>query len=318
MNVIVTGGAGFIGSHVVNRLLGEGHGVTVIDDFNDYYNPEIKRGNVAAYQGEVNVVEGDIRDRELVRGVFRDAKADAVIHLAARAGVRPSIQDPVLYVDTNLNGTMNILEAAREFGVTEMCFASSSSVYGENKKVPFAEDDLLEGVVSPYAATKLSGEHLCSNYAKHFGVNVRSLRFFTVYGPGQRPDLAISKFVRLIESGQPIERYGDGSTGRDYTFISDIVDGVMAALAYRDTPFEIFNLGGSNSVSLGRLIEIVEEATGKKAEIIELPDQPGDVPFTAADVSKSGRLLGYSPKVKIEDGVKRYVEWFRETEAARS
>ncbi|MDG2125323.1 MAG: SDR family NAD(P)-dependent oxidoreductase [Verrucomicrobiales bacterium] len=318
MNVIVTGGAGFIGSHVVNRLLEEGHGVTVIDDFNDYYNPEIKRGNVAAYGGEVRVVEGDIRDRELVRSVFAEAKADAVIHLAARAGVRPSIQDPVLYVDTNINGTMNLLEAAREFGVTEMVFASSSSVYGENKKVPFAEDDLLEGVVSPYAATKLSGEHLCSNYAKHFGVNIRSLRFFTVYGPGQRPDLAISKFVRLVESGQPIERYGDGSTGRDYTYISDIVDGVMAALAYRETPFEIFNLGGSNSVSLGRLIEIVEEATGKKAEVIELPDQPGDVPFTAADVSKSGRLLGYSPKVRIEDGVKRYVEWFRSTEAARS
>lgn len=318
MNVIVTGGAGFIGSHVVNRLLEEGHGVTVIDDFNDYYNPEIKRGNVAAYGGEVRVVEGDIRDRELVRSVFAEAKADAVIHLAARAGVRPSIQDPVLYVDTNINGTMNLLEAAREFGVTEMVFASSSSVYGENKKVPFAEDDLLEGVVSPYAATKLSGEHLCSNYAKHFGVNIRSLRFFTVYGPGQRPDLAISKFVRLVEGGQPIERYGDGSTGRDYTYISDIVDGVMAALAYRETPFEIFNLGGSNSVSLGRLIEIVEEATGKKAEVIELPDQPGDVPFTAADVSKSGRLLGYSPKVRIEDGVKRYVEWFRSTEAARS
>ena len=316
MNILVTGGAGFIGSHIVARLLKDpqGHQVTVLDEFNDYYDPQIKRGNVAAWNAgdRVKVVETDLRDRTGIEGVFAEGGFDAVIHLAARAGVRPSIEDPSLYVDVNVTGTQNVLEAARKAGVKKMVFASSSSVYGVNKKVPFAEEDRIERTISPYAATKVSGEHLCSNYAEHFGVDCVCLRFFTVYGPGQRPDLAISKFVKMLENGEPITRYGDGSTARDYTYIDDIVDGVIAALEYDKTPFEIINLGGSHTTTLTEMIGLVEEATGKTAVIDQHPDQAGDVPRTSADVTKAKALLGYEPKVALGEGIKRYVEWYRE------
>ncbi len=315
MNILVTGGAGFIGSHIVARLLKgpKGHQVTVLDEFNDYYDPEIKRRNVSAWNGgdRVKVVEKHLEDREGVAAVFEEGGFDAVIHLAARAGVRPSIEDPSLYVDVNVTGTQNVLEGARKAGVKKMVFASSSSVYGINKKVPFAEDDRIERTISPYAATKVAGEHLCSNYAEHFGVDCVCLRFFTVYGPGQRPDLAISKFVHMIENGVPIPRYGDGSTARDYTYIDDIVDGVMAALEYDKTPFEIVNLGGSRTTTLAEMIGFIEEATGKTATIDQLPDQPGDVPLTSADVTKAKALLGYDPKVAIDEGIKLYVDWYR-------
>jgi len=313
VKVLVTGGAGFIGSHVVSRLVSQpGTEVVVIDDFNNFYDPAIKRENVCQLGDNITLVEGDIRDGRTVDDLFSRAGFDTVIHLAARAGVRPSIEDPALYVSTNVNGTLNLLDAAARSGVEKFIFASSSSVYGVNKKVPFSEDDRIARTISPYAATKLAGEELCSNYAQHFGLKIVGLRFFTVYGPGQRPDLAISKFVSLIENGQPIDKYGDGSSGRDYTYIDDIVDGVMSALRYAGSDFEIFNLGGSQSITLNKLIETVETALGKTAVINRMSDQPGDVPLTSADVSKAQRLLGYEPKVDIEEGVRRYVEWFHQ------
>jgi len=307
--VLVTGGAGFIGSHVCERLLAEGFDVVVLDDFNDFYDPAIKRRNMESLKGRVTVVEGDLRDRETVDGLFETSGFTSVIHLAARAGVRPSIADPRLYFSTNVDGTLNLLEACRMNGVKHFVFASSSSVYGVNPKVPFAESDLIQRTISPYAATKLAGEQMCSNYSHLFGIRSVCLRFFTVYGPRQRPDLAIAKFTDAILKGKGIDRYGDGSTARDYTFIGDIVDGVMAAFRYDKTDFEIFNLGGSATTTLSELIEIIEEATGKKAAIRQLPDQPGDVPRTYADVSKSAALLGYGPKVPIREGIRRYVEW---------
>lgn len=311
MKILVTGGAGFIGSHVVEQLVATGGcDVTVLDDFNGFYDPAIKRGNLARVAGLVELVDGDIRDRDLIESLFVNHGFDKVIHLAARAGVRPSIQHPELYLRVNIDGTFNLLEAARHHGVKHFVFASSSSVYGINKKVPFSEDDPILRTISPYAATKMAGEQLCSNYSHLFGIRTVCLRFFTVYGPRQRPDLAISKFVRLIDEGRPIERYGDGSTGRDYTYVSDIVEGVMGAVHYDKEPFSIFNLGGSHAVSLGELIEEVEHALGRKAEILELPQQPGDVPFTFADISKAGRELGYKPKVLIREGIRRYVEWY--------
>jgi UDP-glucuronate 4-epimerase len=315
MKVLVTGGAGFIGSHTVERLLAKGSEVTVLDEFNDYYDPAIKRANVAAFQakasGAVNVVDADIRDQAAVNRVFADGKFDTVIHLAARAGVRPSIDDPALYLATNINGTFHLLEAAKATGVPRFVFASSSSVYGINKKVPFAETDRIEQTISPYAMTKMAGEQMCSNYTNLYGIRTACLRFFTVYGPRQRPDLAISKFTQLIDEGKPVPRYGDGSTARDYTYIDDIVDGIMAAAAYDGDPFDIFNLGGSQTTTLAGLITAVEEALGKKATIQELPLQAGDVPLTYADVSKSKRLLGYSPHTPIQEGIPKYVEWYR-------
>ncbi len=310
--ILVTGGAGFIGSHTVQRLLKEGWNVTILDEFNTFYDPAIKRANVETFEGGARVVEGDIRDRDLVDRLFEESKFDAVIHLAARAGVRPSIDEPELYISTNINGTFNLLEASRKTGVPKFLFASSSSVYGVNKKVPFAETDPILSTISPYAATKMAGEQLCSNYHHLYGIKIMSLRFFTVYGPRQRPDLAISKFVRLIENGQPIDQYGNGNTGRDYTFIKDIVSGIFGSLHYEDTGFEIFNLGGSESIKLHELISVVEEAVGKKAQINVLPEQPGDVPLTSADVSKAKRLLGYEPTTPIREGVPKFVEWYRQ------
>lgn len=310
--VLVTGGAGFIGSHTVERLIAAGASVTVLDEFNDYYDPAVKRANVAAFAGHAEVVNGDVRDRELVERVFAAGKFDTVIHLAARAGVRPSIEEPELYLSTNVYGTFHLLEAARKTGVERFVFASSSSVYGINRKVPFSEEDRIERTISPYAMTKLAGEQMCSNYSHLYGMRAVCLRFFTVYGPRQRPDLAISKFTRLIDEGRPVPRYGDGSTARDYTYIDDIVDGVMAAVKYEGERFDIFNLGGSQTTTLSGLIEALENALGKKALIEDLPLQPGDVPLTYADVRKAGALLGYAPRTPIQEGIPKYVAWYRE------
>lgn len=310
MNILVTGGAGFIGSHICRRVLADGHAVSVIDDFNDYYDPAIKRANVAAFAGAVRVFEGDIRDRASVEKLFADGKFDMVIHVAARAGVRPSVLDPQLYIDTNITGTHHLLEASRRHGVGKFLFASSSSVYGLAKKVPFSEDLPLPQTLSPYAATKLAGEHLCGNYSHLFGLKVVCLRFFTVYGPGQRPDLAIHKFTDAIHKGKPIPQYGDGSTRRDYTYVDDIVQGVMGALTYDSQPFDIFNLGENQTITLTDLILEIEKALGKKAVIERLPEQQGDMPLTSADITKARSLLGYNPKTKIAEGIPKFVEWY--------
>ena len=309
--VLITGGAGFIGSHLTERLVREGHQVTIIDDFNTYYDPEIKRGNLAAVQSDIQLVEGDIRDAILVERTFAKGKFDQVVHIAARAGVRPSIKDPKLYFTTNIDGTFNLLDACRYHEVGRFTFASSSSVYGINKKVPFAENDLIERTISPYAATKLAGEQICSNYAHLFDIHCQCLRFFTVYGPRQRPDLAISKFTQRILAGEAIQQYGDGSTARDYTYIDDIINGIAAAMAYDEKTFDIFNLGGSATTTLSEMIQLVEQATGKKAIIEQIEEQPGDVPRTYADISKATELLGYHPETPIEEGIKKYVEWFK-------
>jgi UDP-glucuronate 4-epimerase len=312
MHYLITGGAGFIGSHLTERFLQQGHQVTVIDDFNTYYDPAIKRQNIAEIRNKIELIEGDIRDAILVERAFAKGKFDQVIHIAARAGVRPSIQDPKLYFTTNIDGTFNLLDACRYHGVTRFTFASSSSVYGINKKLPFAESDALQRTISPYAATKLAGEQICSNYAHLFGINCQCLRFFTVYGPRQRPDLAISKFTKRILAGEPIQQYGDGSTARDYTYIDDIISGIIAASNYDKADFEIFNLGGSATTTLGELIALIEGATEKEAIIEQLPDQPGDVPRTYADVSKARELLGYEPRTQIAEGIHKYVDWLRQ------
>lgn len=310
MKILITGGAGFIGSHSAKRFGGMGHEIVVLDDFNDYYDPAIKRQNIAERvpAGSV-VIEGDIRNKDDVRRAF-DEGIDAVIHLAARAGVRPSLDDPELYLSTNINGTYNVLDEARRRGVKKVLFASSSSVYGLNEKVPFAEDDLLQKTISPYAMTKLAGEHLCSNFSHLHGMQIVCLRFFTVYGPGQRPDLAIHKFSQRIWDGKSIDQYGDGSTERDYTYVDDIVDGVVAAFNYDKKPFDIFNLGESQTTKLRDLIAGIEEALGRKAIINMMPEQPGDVPRTFADISKSREVLGYDPQTKIREGLPKFAEWF--------
>lgn len=309
MRILVTGGAGFIGSHVGGRLAAMGHELVVIDDFNDFYDPQIKRANLGRHMPHALLVEGDIRDKNKVREAFSHG-IDAVIHLAARAGVRPSISHPELYISTNINGTYNLLEAARDHGVGTFLFASSSSVYGVNQKVPFSEDDLIQSTISPYAMTKLAGEQMCSNFSHLYSMRCICLRFFTVYGPGQRPDLAIHKFTDLIHKGQPIEMFGDGSTERDYTYIDDIVDGVIAALAYKDKNFDIFNLGESQTTTLSELVRIISTTLGKTAEIVKKPDQPGDVPRTFANIDKARRLLAYNPNTKIPEGIPKFTEWY--------
>ncbi|MFT4176359.1 MAG: SDR family NAD(P)-dependent oxidoreductase [Luteolibacter sp.] len=313
--ILVTGGAGFIGSHLCEALLAEGAKVVIIDDFNDFYDVSIKEENIATIRDRITLVRGDLRDVALVESLFEQHRFDKVFHLAARAGVRPSLADPRLYVSTNVDGTLNLLEGCRKTGVKHFVFASSSSVYGVNKKVPFAEDDLIQRTISPYAATKLMGEQLCSNYSHLYGIRCICLRFFTVYGPRQRPDLAISKFTRLILNDQPIDQYGDGSTARDYTFIEDIIAGVMAAGHYTASDFEIVNLGGSAANTLSELIANIEDILGKKAQINYLPDQPGDVPLTYADVSRAKQLFGYSPGTPLRKGLERYVEWVKQRTA---
>ena len=313
-SVLVTGGAGFIGSHLVERLLGEGRWrVHVVDDFDDFYDPALKRRNVAPHlsREDFRIHEADIRDRAALERVFRESPFDCVVHLAARAGVRPSLAEPLLYAETNVRGTLNLLELARESGVRQFVFGSSSSVYGESEKVPFSEDEPVNRPISPYAATKAAGELLCHTYSHLWGLRAVALRFFTVYGARQRPDLAIHKFARLISAGRPVPVYGDGTTRRDYTFIDDIIAGVRAAMDYEASAFEIFNLGESRTVSLSELIALLERELGRRARIDRQPLQPGDVPQTFADISKARRLLGYDPRTPIEEGVRRFVEWFK-------
>jgi UDP-glucuronate 4-epimerase len=311
MRILVTGGAGFIGSHLVEKLLATGHEVSILDDFNDYYDPQIKRANISGVAGEVSIHRIDLRDGNAVNLLFHREKFDAIAHLAARAGVRPSISQPQLYYDTNVSGTLHLLEAARQTGVERFIFASSSSVYGICKEVPFSEAFHLTQTISPYAATKVAGEFLCSTYSHLYQMRIVALRFFTVYGARQRPDLAIHQFTRKILAGQPINQFGDGTTRRDYTYIDDIIQGVMAAFDYNGPLYDIFNLGESATIQLKDLIAAIEEAVGEKAKINKLPEQPGDVPLTCADISKARKLLGYNPTTPLSEGLPKFVEWFR-------
>jgi UDP-glucuronate 4-epimerase len=310
MRILVTGGAGFIGSHLVEKLLATGHEVAIIDDFNDFYDPQIKHANIAGFAKDVAIHHIDLRDGASVRNVFQREKFETIAHLAARAGVRPSIEHPQLYCDTNVSGTLHLLDAARVTGVERFIFASSSSVYGSSKTVPFSEDEHLTQTLSPYAATKIAAEFLCSTYAHLYPMRVVSLRYFTVYGPRQRPDLAIHQFTRRIYAGEPIEQFGDGTTRRDYTFIDDVIQGTMAALKYDGPRFDIFNLGESETIQLKDLISAIENALRKKAKINRLPEQPGDMPLTCADISKARKLLGYNPTTRFSDGLPRFIEWF--------
>jgi UDP-glucuronate 4-epimerase len=313
-NILVTGGAGFIGSHLVDRLLAEGEWrVTVVDDFNDFYAPEVKRENVRAHlqSASYSLFEADIRDRARLEEIFKEERFDCIVHLAARAGVRPSLAEPLLYAETNINGTLNLLELARACGVKQFVFGSSSSVYGINAKVPFSEEDPIRRPISPYAATKGAGELVCHTYSHLYGIRSVCLRFFTVYGARQRPDLAIHKFAKLIQDGRPIPVFGDGRTRRDYTYIDDIIAGVRAAIDYEGSDYEVFNLGESQTVELNELIALLEKELDQRAVIDRQPLQPGDVPQTFADIQKARRLLGYDPQTKIEEGIRRFVEWFR-------
>ena len=295
----------------MGKLLGEGHEVSVLDDFNDFYDPAIKRANVASFGGHVPVHIADLRDGVAVDRIVGLERPEAIVHLGARAGVRPSIRDPKLYIDTNITGTWHILEAAKVHGVARVVSASSSSVYGVIKTVPFREDMLINQTISPYAATKMATEQFCSNYTHLYGMRTISLRFFTVYGPRQRPDLAIHSFTRAIDQGHPIQQFGDGSSRRDYTYIDDILQGMSACLTYDGALCEIFNLGESQTTTLRELIEAIEAALGKKAIIQRMPDQPGDVPLTYADIGKARSLLGYHPQTKIAEGLPKFVEWYR-------
>lgn len=339
MNFLVTGGAGFIGSHVCERLLKDGHRVWAFDDLNGFYDPQFKQRNLREIQAlapgnnnsspnaaaerpvysmgqarSFEFVHGDITDRSALDEIFSSVKFDQVIHLAARAGVRPSLAEPALYQRVNVEGTVNVLEAARAAGVKKITIASSSSVYGVNSKVPFSERDPIFSAISPYAASKLACEALGHVWHHIYKMDVVMLRFFTVYGPRQRPDLAIYKFAKLMTAGKPVPVFGDGSAARDYTFITDTLDGIIACTK-KEFGYEIFNLGESQTVSLARMIELLEAALGKKAVIDRQPMQPGDVPLTFADISKARERLGYHPQVKFEDGIKLFAEWFKRNQA---
>jgi len=313
MNFLVTGGAGFIGSHVCERLLRDGHRVWAFDDLNDFYDPQVKHRNLREIQAlakPFEFVHGDLCDAGALAELFSSVRFDQVIHLAARAGVRPSLEHPALYQRVNVEGTVNVLETARRTGVKKITIASSSSVYGVNAKVPFSESDPIFSAVSPYAASKLACEALGHTWHHVYKLDVAMLRFFTVYGPRQRPDLAIHKFTRLIDAGQPIPVFGDGSTARDHTHIDDILEGILAC-TQREFGFEIFNLGESRTVKLNELIALIETALGKTAVLDRQPLQPGDVPLTFADISKARARLGYHPRVKVEAGIPLFVAWFR-------
>ena len=311
MKVLLTGGAGFIGSNLTRSLLDRGDHVVCLDNFNTYYDPAIKRENIADYLPNTNytLVNGDIRDFDLLTKVFDDGDFDIVVHLAARAGVRPSLVDPMLYQDVNLKGTVNLLEHAKQHKIPKFVFASSSSVYGKNEKVPFSEDDFVDHPVSPYAATKRAGEVLAYTYHHLYDMSISCLRFFTVYGPRQRPDMAIHKFTDLIYHKEPIQMFGDGSSQRDYTFVSDIVHGIIQSMDRCDG-YNIYNLGESNTISLKELIGLIEDSIDTKAIIEQKPLQPGDVPITYADVTKARKELNYDPQVNIEEGIKRFAVWY--------
>ena len=314
MNYLITGGAGFIGSNLADKLLAEGHNVTVVDNFNDYYDTAVKEANVAPHKDDPHykLYRVDIENMDALKPVFAERQFDAVIHLAARAGVRPSLEKPVDYVKTNILGTVNVLECMRENNVKKLVFASSSSVYGNCKEKEFSEDLKVTEPISPYAATKSACEQLCYTWHHLYGIDVVALRFFTVYGPRQRPDLAIHKFAKKIESGEAIEMYGDGTTRRDYTYIDDIVAGIQSAMAYNKTGYEIINLGGGEPITLKRMIQTIEKAVGKPAKIEQKPMQPGDVDKTVCDWSKAHKLLHYTPKTTFEQGIQNFVKWRKE------
>ena len=321
--IFVTGAAGFIASTASEQLLKKGYDIVGIDNFCDYYDVELKKKNVEIVRkiaeetgGSYKLIEGDIRDKELINKIFSENNFDACIHWAAMAGVRPSIENPEYYVDVNINGLMNVLEGLRTNNCKKLVFISSSSVYGNNKKVPFSEKDNVDNPISPYAATKKAGELICYTYHNLFNIDVNCLRYFTVYGPRQRPDLAINKFTRLMLEGKNIPMFGDGTTARDYTYVDDIVDGTIRSLEYllnNDNVYDIFNLGGSNPISLKELIVLIGKTVGVEPVIDQLPMQPGDVNITYSDYSHAKEVLGYEPKVRIEEGIKNFVKWYKES-----
>ena len=311
MHILVTGAAGFIGSNLTDRLLDRNEKVIAIDDFNDFYDPKIKEENLksAVKNPSFKLYRGDTRDKALINKIFKENSIDVVCHIAARAGVRPSLQDPVLYEEVNCLGTLNLLEAAKQHPVKNFVFASSSSVYGINSKVQFSEDDPISKPISPYASTKRASELMAFTYSHLYKVPVTNLRFFTVYGERGRPEMAVANFTRLIYEGKEIAVNGDGTAKRDFTYIGDILQGVAASI-YKPFPYEIINLGESRVVEVNYLISLIEKNLGKKAKIKYLPPAPGDVPITYADISRAKKLLGYEPKVQIEEGIERYVKWF--------
>jgi UDP-glucuronate 4-epimerase len=324
MNVLVTGGAGFIGSHVAETLLRQGAKVAILDNLDNFYPHTWKRRNLeeVSCAGDFTLFESDIADASTLEHAFGSFRPELVVHLAARAGVRPSIEQPALYERANVAGTLNLLEVGQRHGLKALVFGSSSSVYGENSPAPFREDYHLLRPISPYAATKLAGEGLCCTYSHLYDLNIACLRFFTVYGPRQRPDLAIHKFTALVEKGCELPIFGDGTSGRDYTYVDDIVAGVCSAANWCMRPpqsggrYEILNIGNSSPVRLRDLVGAIETATGKKAVCKKLPAQPGDVSLTWADIGKAGNLLGYQPKTKLGEGLSRFVEWYRQQPAA--
>ena len=315
MSVLITGAAGFIGSHTVDRLLAQGEEVVGLDSYDDFYDPLVKQANLARAldHHRFRAVRGDLRDAAALAALPDDI--EAVIHLAARAGVRPSILQPSLYVDVNEVGTARLLELARGRGIRHFVFASSSSVYGNNLKVPFSETDPVDHPISPYAATKKAGELLCHSFRHLYGMSVVCLRFFTVYGPRQRPDLAIHKFARLMAAGRPLPMYGNGTSERDYTYVDDVLQGVDASLRYvrgHEGAYEVVNLGESRTVALSEMVQVLSEEMGMEPSLDWLPAQPGDVQRTYADVSKAARLLGYRPSTDFREGIREFLRWFRD------
>ncbi|MFP4697579.1 MAG: GDP-mannose 4,6-dehydratase [Eubacteriales bacterium] len=313
--ILITGGAGFIGSHLA-KSISQKNKVIIVDNFNDYYNPLIKEMNINDIKKtrDASIYRIDIRDKINLSKVFENHKINIVIHLAAMAGVRPSIESPNIYSEVNINGTMNVLELCRENNVSKMIFASSSSVYGNNKKTPFSENDIVDFPISPYAATKKAGELLCHTYHHLYNIDIACLRFFTVYGPGQRPDLAIHKFTKLLYNNEPIPFYGDGKSERDYTYIDDIIDGINKAVNWLfdgKGKYEIFNLGESHTISLQRMVSTIEKVTGIKPILKKLPMQPGDVNITYADITKAKKIIGYNPQTDFEEGITNFIKWYK-------
>ena len=312
MNILVTGGAGFIGSHLCDSLLRDDHTVFCLDDFNNYYSPDQKISNIfnAQKRPSFKLIRGDIRNKKLVKRIFDENEIDKVVHLAARAGVRPSFENPELYEDVNVNGTKNLLDAALKNNVKQFIFASSSSVYGTNEKIPFSEEDEIQNMISPYAKTKRKGELLCKEYSSK-GLKITILRFFTVFGPRNRPDMAVFKFSDSVYNDGEIILFGDGSMKRDFTFVSDIVNGIKKSLE-KEFEFEIINLGNNKPITVKELIELIEKTIGKKASTKSTAIPNGDVPITYADISKAKKLLGWEPETSVEEGLKQFFEWYLE------
>ncbi|MCF7913002.1 MAG: GDP-mannose 4,6-dehydratase [Candidatus Cloacimonetes bacterium] len=321
MRILVTGGAGFIGSHLVEKLLAAGFSVDNIDNFVDYYDPQIKRDNIAECLTSANfrLLEGDIRDRSFLADVFDSHEYEMVIHLAAMAGVRPSLEQPLLYSEVNIGGTQNLLEECRKSKIKKFIFASSSSVYGNNPNLPFREDDPVDYPISPYAATKKAAELICHTYHHLFDISMICLRFFTVYGPRQRPDLAIHKFTRLISEGQSVKLYGDGSTARDYTYIDDVISGIMGAVkyVYKNKCYEVINLGESKTINLLDMVNIISEEMGKKVKKEFVPMQAGDVQITYASIDKARKMIGYHPDTDFREGIRKFLGWYYENNKMR-